>query len=112
MKNPSNSGEILVNLNSWSKSVKFLQEKLTHSEEVDFMYGFIYETTNLINGKNILAKEFTLKDGTIEFISNAELSRKIGVNPSIIVRGKTKQSKDGLTIKFKDNPEPSIVKLQ
>ena len=57
----------------------------------------------------------SFKGETIEFISNAELSRKIGVNPSTIgniVRGKTKQSKDGLTIKFKDNPEPSIVKLQ
>lgn len=55
------------------------------------------------------------KGEVIEFIGNAELSRKIGVNPSTIgniVRGKTKQSKDGLTIQFKDNPEPSVVKLQ
>lgn len=63
----------------------------------------------------LLTKIAYFKGEEIEFQGNQELSNKIGVNPSTIgniVRGKTKRSKDGLTIKFKDNPEPSIVKLQ
>lgn len=80
----------------------------------DFIFYYEDEEFPVIPDR-LRLKTAYFKDKEIDFIGNAELSRITGVNPSTIgniVRGKTKRSKDGLTIKFKDNPEPSTVHLQ
>ena len=79
-------------------------------------YIFYYEDEGMPNIPDRLKLKIAYwNNEEILFVSNAELSRITGVNASTVgnlVSGKTTMSRGGLTVKFKDNPEPSIVNLQ